>query len=92
VYRAIQLDDHNVAYYCNRAVVHCKLGNRALTIKDYQKALSIDPSCRETHNYLSNIRVLIDQKEYQEALANYTKYFYIISLFLFYKILLYFCN
>jgi len=79
-----------VESYYNRAAIHVELGNRALAIKDYHTALSIDPSHINAYNRLGNI--LMKQEKHHEALDNYTKYLYIIFLFLFYKILLYFFN
>ncbi|XP_019882721.2 small glutamine-rich tetratricopeptide repeat-containing protein alpha isoform X1 [Camponotus floridanus] len=53
--KAIQLDNHNIKYYINRAIVHKKLGNYALGITDCQTALSINPSSNEAYNMLGNI-------------------------------------
>jgi len=67
------------------------LGHHALAIKDCHTALFIDPAHSNAYAQLGH-NILMKLEKHHEVPANYTKYFYIISLFLFCKILLYFFN
>ncbi|XP_058789039.1 small glutamine-rich tetratricopeptide repeat-containing protein alpha-like [Phymastichus coffea] len=71
--KAIELDNKNAVFYCNRAAVYSKLSNHQQAIKDCQLALSIDPNYSKAYGRLglafSSLNKLQEAKEsYQKAL------------------------
>jgi len=68
---AIEIDNRNAVFYCNRAAVHSKLGNHYQAIKDCQTAISIDPSYSKAYGRLGLAYSSLNK--YQEAKENYQK-------------------
>ncbi|KAI2660064.1 Small glutamine-rich tetratricopeptide repeat-containing protein beta [Labeo rohita] len=60
--KAIELDQRNAVYYCNRAAAHSKLGNYTEATGDCERAIAIDPSL-----------ALTSMSKYPEAISYFNK-------------------
>ena len=45
IFRAIEIDNSNQVYYCNRAAAFSKLDNHFAAIEDCKRAIDMDPRC-----------------------------------------------
>ncbi|CAB0035055.1 unnamed protein product [Trichogramma brassicae] len=68
--KAIEMDNRNAIFYCNRAAVYSKIGNHHSAIKDCEAALSIDPTYSKAYGRLglaySNLNDFKKSKEFYE--------------------------
>ncbi|CAH2296237.1 small glutamine-rich tetratricopeptide repeat-containing beta [Pelobates cultripes] len=69
--QAIELDPNNAVYYCNRAAAYSQLGNHSTSIKDCEKAISIDGMYSKAYGRMG--RAFAGMNKYKEAISSYQK-------------------
>ncbi|MDE2399403.1 MAG: O-antigen ligase family protein [Patescibacteria group bacterium] len=69
-----QLSPNNLEIYWARARTYAWAGDIKNSIKEYQKAIDIDPTIPESHEFLINLaKVIKDQKLYEASMAQARK-------------------
>ncbi|KAK9967988.1 hypothetical protein ABG768_002342 [Culter alburnus] len=69
--KAIELDQRNAVYYCNRAAAHSKLGNYTEATGDCERAIAIDPSYSKAYGRMG--LALTSMSKYPEAISFFNK-------------------
>lgn len=69
--KAIDCDNSNPVYYCNRAASHNKLKNNKLALRDCQVAIKIDPSYAKAYGRMG--LAYTQMNNFQAALESYVK-------------------
>ncbi|TRY92578.1 hypothetical protein DNTS_020495 [Danionella cerebrum] len=69
--KAIELDQRNAVYYCNRAAAHSKLGNYTEATGDCERAIAIDPSYSKAYGRMG--LALTSMSKYPEAISYFNK-------------------
>ncbi|XDV53826.1 hypothetical protein PO909_022238, partial [Leuciscus waleckii] len=69
--KAIELDQRNAVYYCNRAAAHSKLGNYTEATRDCERAIAIDPSYSKAYGRMG--LALTSMSKYPEAISYFNK-------------------
>uniref|UniRef100_A0A8C2F4F1 Small glutamine-rich tetratricopeptide repeat-containing protein beta n=1 Tax=Cyprinus carpio TaxID=7962 RepID=A0A8C2F4F1_CYPCA len=69
--KAIELDQRNAVYYCNRAAAHSKLGHYTEATGDCERAIAIDPSYSKAYGRMG--LALTSMSKYPEAISYFNK-------------------
>ncbi|XP_056322127.1 small glutamine-rich tetratricopeptide repeat-containing protein beta isoform X3 [Danio aesculapii] len=69
--KAIELDQRNAVYYCNRAAAHSKLENYTEAMGDCERAIAIDPSYSKAYGRMG--LALTSMSKYPEAITYFNK-------------------
>uniref|UniRef100_A0A8C0YCL1 Small glutamine-rich tetratricopeptide repeat-containing protein beta n=2 Tax=Cyprinus carpio TaxID=7962 RepID=A0A8C0YCL1_CYPCA len=69
--KAIELDQRNAVYYCNRAAAHSKLGHYTEATGDCERAIAIDPSYSKAYGRMG--LALTSVSKYPEAISYFNK-------------------
>ncbi|KAA0703716.1 Small glutamine-rich tetratricopeptide repeat-containing protein beta [Triplophysa tibetana] len=69
--KAIELDQRNAVYYCNRAAAHSKLGNYTEATGDCERAIAIDPSYSKAYGRMG--LALTSMSKYPSAITYFKK-------------------
>ncbi|XP_051541593.1 small glutamine-rich tetratricopeptide repeat-containing protein beta-like isoform X2 [Myxocyprinus asiaticus] len=69
--KAIELDQRNAVYYCNRAAAHSKLGNYTKATVDCERAIAIDTSYSKAYGRMG--LALTSMSKYPEAISYFKK-------------------
>ncbi|XP_041436476.1 small glutamine-rich tetratricopeptide repeat-containing protein beta isoform X2 [Xenopus laevis] len=69
--QAIELDPSNAVYYCNRAAAQSQRGKHSESVRDCEKAISIDAKYSKAYGRMG--RALVAMSRYKEAIESYQK-------------------
>ncbi|XP_058645461.1 small glutamine-rich tetratricopeptide repeat-containing protein beta isoform X2 [Onychostoma macrolepis] len=69
--KAIELDQRNAVYYCNRAAAHSKLGNYTEATGDCERAIAIDSTYSKAYGRMG--LALTSMSKYPEAISYFNK-------------------